>query len=453
MPIFRLSKPILDVRKIEDRVLFLSDGLYELKEDYLKTVLKFKANQISGGWQFSTKPYGLKISNADSFEVESLVDLQANTLELKEEHIKGIKSGCYSIFDEDDFKEILISNSSGNRIEIENPSSLDWYTDCILARSDEYSNVQCFDFELNLKWCLKLDDINDADYFGPCGKVYEYGDVFIFYAGVCNDSSRVLAIAKGSGKILWEFSFIGRLTSLYQFEGLTCLAVSGKMLELDSQYGDLVNEIETGLTEEPYQSFVRNEDLLFFTSFKRSEVKIFSEDSKEELSTIKLPEPFTSDRLQLPVCTESDFYLQLSGKYPHQVYTTFGLFTLNNKQVLECGNSIDITFESKPNSSVETLSTGDSEEYVITFSEAEFDLFERYFELEVLKIASEFASQPHPSSNVNSRFNGKITVSVPSKYSAGCDREKLDESVERLSEQLQYFSAGSNDIQISIVFQ
>jgi len=449
--IYRFPKPVLDVRDIDGRTLILSGGLYELKGNHLQTVLKLDPDKISGGWQLSEKPYGLKVSNPDTLEVEGLVDSYGEVAELTEEHVKGIKSDCYSIFDDEEYKEILISNLSDKRVEIESPGSLDWFSDCILSRSDSYSNIQCFNFQLDLKWNLTLDDSNDASYFGPCEKVYEYKHMFIFYAGVINTSRRVIAIDKNSGGLLWEYKFEGILTSIHQFKELTCLAVSGKMRQLDSNSGCLVSEIDSGFEEALFQIFVRNENLLYFTSYISAQVTIFRSDNSEKLGVIDLPEPYSTNRLQLPICNGSGFYLPLCGKYPHQISTTYGLLSLKNDENLILNSSVLAELESKPDSEVIIQRQGDKEEYMLSLQEVDFDVFERYFEIYVLELASNIASQTFPSDHVNPKFNGKIFIEIPNKYSEGEVRRKLEKSVARLNQQLEYFSAASNDIEVSLL--
>ncbi len=442
MKLIKMPNSINDISEIDGSPYILSNGMYKYENNAVKSLLTFQADSSMGGWIEVEGQHYLRVVDREKYGYRASYDLNGVIVKLRPEQILDRYAGCICIFDYDDCSEVFTSDISKNRVVIEDSSRTDESSNCIFSRSDSDEYVQCFNSDLEKVWECRFEHFNDSSYIGACRQPYFTEKAYIYYQGIKDDQKQVIAINKMNGETLWLYSTTGIITSLSQYEGVTCLMVNGNLIQLDSDTGVVIEELPSGLAANKFQTFIRDDKYLYFTCHVTSEVRIFDARSQCLLHTVKIPAPFTTSRLQLPVCYDDGLLLNLHSRLQHQVFTTYGVLHINKEEIAS-HETITLTGEKEPNHSVVCLEDANGEDYYeIMLVESDIDLVERFTEVYVADIASKFANQAYPAETLNKRFGGKIIVKIKKEIIKNPDEERLNESIKRLDWLLDGFWPG-----------
>jgi hypothetical protein len=448
MNLFKMSDSVHDFKVFNKELYIVSNGLYHHNNISLKPVYTYEGDQEYGGFLPIADEiifYAASDEGGDSYHY-----LDGKKAQLTENQKSEKMAGCAYVYSTDDRTGTLTSDVNGRTLIIDKPGSIDESSNLIFSRSKLDKLVQCFSSDLIKVWDRKFDSFNDKRYVGSCGQAYFTDKAYIYYQGTKDDLKEVIALSKGDGETLWQYSTHDVITCISQYQDVICLMVGGNLVQLNSDTGEVVSELPSGFVIEKFQAFVRDESYLYATCHVSKEVRIFDANSQILLHTVNIPKPFTTSRLQLPVCYHDGLLINLHSFLPNQVFTTYGVLHINKSEISN-SKPITLTGEREPSHNIECLSDDSGEEfYQIMLEESDMDLVERYTEVYVADIASKYARQAYPAETVNKKFGGKIIVSINKGVIENPSEERLDESIKRLKILLTNFWPGAKNGKVNL---
>ena len=448
MKLFKMPSTVNDISIIGGVAYVISNGLYQFYMSATVPRFTMLASQRCRSIFNANGTTVVNVSNEDKTE-NIYFSLNGELVELnKDQEVRRIAQ-CQYVYNSDDWTETLISDLVNNRIVIEEGNTIDESDSLIFSRSDMFEKAQCFNNKLELVWEQCFEHDNDEGYIGSCRQAFFTSKAYIFYQGLKDDQKQIIALDKLTGETLWQHTTSEVITSVSQYQEVTCITVAGKLLQLDSSNGEIIAEVDSGLAPKKFQAFVRDDDYLYFTCYLDHQVRIFNANSLELLHVVNIPDPFSTSRLALPVCFDDGLLIRMRARDSTHATTTFGVLHISKDEIAK-GEPIKLDGEIEPQSAIECIRGDDGFDYYqVTLEDANIDLVERFMEVKVLELAAAYANQPFPAETVNKHFGGtikiKIDKAVLESKTTEIDENKFHEAIKRLNKNLASFSPGATN--------